>query len=294
MEKLTSCPVCKNSSFAHFLQCKDYVTSGEMFNLDKCTNCNFVFTNPRPSFDECGKYYESEKYVSHKDNDKSFVLFLYRWIRNRNFKWKHQLISKYKPEKGKLLDYGSGLGTFLNYCKEKGWDSVGMDVSQNARNIVKERYNIEVFPNSQIKEQESNHYDIISLWHVLEHIYDLDETIFEIHRILKDSGTLFVAVPNRKSHDAMHYKEKWDAYDVPRHIYHYSPEDMTILMNRLGFELVEQQGMFFDAPYVSMRSEMHSGKNMKLIRGVFRGLISNFKAVSNHNYSSVLYILKKK
>ncbi|MDZ4756554.1 MAG: class I SAM-dependent methyltransferase [Bacteroidota bacterium] len=294
MEKLILCPVCKEDLLKRFLSCKDYVASGEDFSLDQCNNCGFVFTNPRPDFNECGRYYESDKYVSHQDNDKSFVLYLYRWVRNRNLKWKLKVISKYQKITGEILDYGCGLGNFLNFCKQQGWKSTGMDVSENARNVVKERYDINVFPNAEIKNQGNNKYDIITLWHVLEHVYDIDETVLEFHRILKDSGTLFIAVPNRKSYDALHYKEKWDAYDVPRHIYHFSPEDMGVLMNRLGFKIVEKRGMFYDAFYVSMRSEMHNGRGMKILRGFYRGLISNIKAAGNHKYSSMLYVIKKK
>ena len=294
MEKLVLCPVCKQNGSTHYLSCKDYVASGEEFNLDQCTSCGFVFTNPRPEFNDCGRYYESDKYVSHQDNDKSLVLFLYRWVRNRNLKWKLKVISKHQKKIGEILDYGCGLGNFLNYCKEQGWKSTGMDVSENARNVVKHRYNIDVYPNSEIKDQTEKKYDVISLWHVLEHVYDLDETILEFHRILKDEGTVYIAVPNRKSHDAEHYKEKWDAYDVPRHIYHFSPHDMNLLMDRFGFKIVEKRGMFYDAFYVSMRSEMHSGKGMKILRGFYRGLVSNFKASGNHNYSSMLYVIKKK
>ncbi len=294
MEKLILCPVCKGNKLTTFLSCKDYVASGEIFNLEQCNSCDFVFTNPRPEFNNCGKYYESDKYVSHQDSDKSLVLFLYRWVRNRNLRWKLKTISKYQKKTGSILDYGCGLGNFLNFCKEQGWDSTGMDVSESARKIVKERYDIDVFPNNQITDQEEKNFDAISLWHVLEHVYDLDETLLQFHRILKEAGTLFIAVPNRKSHDAQYYKEKWDAYDVPRHIYHFSPSDMALLLDRLGFKIVEKKGMFYDAFYVSMRSEMHSGRGMKILRGFYRGFISNVKALGNLNYSSMLYVIKKK
>lgn len=294
MENILNCPVCKNEVFDDFIACKDHVSSGETFNLSKCKNCDFVFTNPRPKFEECGKYYESSNYVSHQDEDKSLILYLYRLIRNRNLRWKHRLIRSYQPSFGNLLDYGCGLGSFLNFCKQKGWNTVGMDVSENARSTVKSRYNIDVFPNEELKAQKEQSFDVITLWHVLEHIYDLDETITQFKRVMKDDGTLFIAVPNRKSYDAKRYKEHWDAYDVPRHIYHFSPEDISCLMDRLGLKVVGNKGMFFDAFYVSMRSEMHRGKNFKIIRGFWKGLISNFKAMGNQNYSSVLYIIKKK
>lgn len=293
MESLKECPVCKNSSFSDFLTCEDYVATNERFKLIKCSSCDFVFTSPRPESDKCSKYYESSKYISHQDEDNSLIIKLYRLVRNRNMKWKINTIEKYHTNKGQLLDYGCGLGDFLNYSKQQGWNSVGLDISENARKTVKERYNIDVFPNSDIFKLDEKSKEVISLWHVLEHVYNLDETLNEFKRILKDNGTLFIALPNRQSWDGNHYKNYWDGYDVPRHIYHFTPKDLEVLMKRIGFKIVEKQGMFFDAFYICMRSEMHKGNKLKFILGGIKGMISNIKAYKSNNYSSILYIIKK-
>ncbi len=297
METLKQCPVCRGESFEEYIRCKDNVASGEIFIICKCTVCSFLFTNPRPTESECGTYYQSTNYVSHADEKWSLVLFLYRTIRKINLRWKLGIINRLVPRKSQrnILDYGCGLGTFLNYSKQNGWNTTGMDISEDARNVVKQRYAIDVFENAEIHKGEAGKYEIITLWHVLEHVYELDKTIDSLKKSLTNLGYILFALPNSDSYDAKKYGSNWDAYDVPRHIYHYNPDTIQKLMNRHGFELAEMQPMKYDAYYVSIRSEWHSGnKILGIIKGVWGGFISNFKSAGNQNHSSMLYIFKKK
>ncbi|MBC7381555.1 MAG: class I SAM-dependent methyltransferase [Bacteroidia bacterium] len=295
MENLTSCPVCKTNNFYTLLTCKDYVATEELFTIGECKNCTHRFTNPRPYESEIGKYYQSEKYISHAAADKSelgVTYKLYDQIRNYSISHKLRLIKKYHTT-GKLLDLGCGLGYFLNGVKnDRTFDGVGADISNDAILFVKKTFGIDVMSEELLNGLKSNSFDIITQWHVLEHIHRLDERMQELKKLLAQNGTMFIAVPNSKSLDASYYKEFWDGYDVPRHLHHFNPESFSILMKKHGFKIIKQKAMLFDAPYISMRSEYHKKHTLGFIKGGILGLVSNIKACITGNYSSILFIVK--
>ena len=294
MENINTCIVCGSLKSLKLYDCIDKVSSNEKFNIVYCQECSFQYTQNRPTLLEAGKYYLSDKYVSHTDNKKSFIISLYRTIRNLNLKWKLKIINKLNGNKnGYILDYGCGLGNFLSYCKENGWLTNGMDISEEARREVKKRYDINVYENKELFNTNKNKYDIITLWHVLEHVYNIDETIEGLKNSIKEEGYILIALPNNNSYDALKYKENWDAYDVPRHIWHFNKKSVEKLFLKHGLILIDTKPMVFDSYYVSIRSEMHKGNKFHFIYGMFWGFISHLKAIYSKEYSSQLYIFKK-
>jgi SAM-dependent methyltransferase len=289
LQQITNCPVCKGTDFAPFLTCKDYTVSQESFNIVSCKGCIFKFTNPRPSDSEIGKYYKSEDYVSHSDTKKGLVNRLYHMVRARTLKQKLGLISSY-VSRGTILDYGCGTGMFLKTCADAGWKSFGFEPDSDARKLA-EGKGLTV---ANTKETlSSNKYDIISLWHVLEHVTDLDPTLEFFSKTITDKGRLIIAVPNYTSADAKHYKEFWAGYDVPRHIYHFEINTLKKLLGNYGFSLEETRPMKFDSYYVSMLSEKYKTGSMNYFTAFLNGLKSNLAAKDSSQYSSVIYIFKK-
>ena len=208
MENINTCIVCGSLKSLKLYECIDKVSSNEKFNIVCCQECSFQYTQNRPTLLEAGKYYLSDKYVSHTDNKKSFIISLYRTIRNLNLKWKLKIINKLNGNKnGYILDYGCGLGNFLSYCKENGWLTNGMDISEEARREVKKRYDINVYENKELFNTNKNKYDIITLWHVLEHVYNIEETIEGLKNSIKEEGYILIALPNNNSYEALKYKE---------------------------------------------------------------------------------------
>ena len=192
------------------------------------------------------------------------------------------------------MDLGCGLGYFLHGAKKDAtFDSVGVDISQEAIDYVKSRFGYDVFNEGSLNGLNEGDFDIITQWHVLEHVHLLNERMAQLGRLLKKDGTLFIAVPNSDSWDAKHYKAYWDGYDVPRHLYHFNQKSLGLLMEKHGFSVVETRAMIFDAPYISMRSEVHKGNSLSFLRGAISGAISTINAVSNKNYSSVLFVVKR-
>lgn len=293
MEKLSNCPVCKNSNTNHYLTCKDYTVSHENFEIVCCENCGFKFTNPRPSQNEIGKYYKSESYISHSNTSKGLISKLYHSVRKYTLKGKLNLINGLLAKRGSLLDVGCGTGMFLKTCQEDGWKISGIEVDESAGKYASELTGIEI-KTEILGSFSGEQFDIISMWHVLEHVHLLEETVQWLYERLSDKGYLIIAVPNHESKDAQIYQENWAAYDVPRHLYHFSQASISQLFKQKGFYLHKTLPMYFDSFYVSMLSTKYKSGKINYTEAFFKGLKSNNWAKDhNNNYSSLIYIFKK-
>lgn len=297
-ERLEHCPVCNSSDFSNSIICKDYTVSQESFVIVECNRCNFRFTNPRPRAEELDKFYESEDYISHTNSSKSVVDVVYKTVRKFALKGKLKLINKLSKSKDKkLLDVGCGAGVFLNYCAENGWQTNGVEPNGKARAIAKNDSSSLIV--EKLSDVEHTNFDTITLWHVLEHIPDLNSTIETLKSLLDSKGRLIVAVPNLESWDAWHYDKHWAAYDVPRHLYHFSQGTMVNLMKQHKLKVEAILPMKLDSFYVSLLSEKYrkhdnEAKGNGYIKAVIKGYKSNrYAKKHNNNYSSLIYIIKK-
>lgn len=287
------CPVCKHPDFSNKLTVKDYTVSGEPFDLVECTACGFRFTQNPPSQDQIGRYYQSETYISHTDSKKGIFNIIYQLIRKQAVKSKRSLVCHFSQRKtGKLLDYGCGTGAFLLEMKSAAWEVQGMEPDPGARSRAEALTASNIMEPEKLAALDSASVDVVTMWHVLEHVHDLHETLSQVKRILNENGLLVVAVPNHMSHDASHYAENWAAYDVPRHLYHFSPASITHLMKMHGLEVREVLPMWYDAFYVSLLSEKYKTGSMRLMPAVWTGMMSNLKALFNKGVcSSQIYII---
>jgi 2-polyprenyl-3-methyl-5-hydroxy-6-metoxy-1,4-benzoquinol methylase len=277
------------SNKKHFLTVKDYSVSKETFDLYYDETLDMLITHPQPSLENLGKYYESEDYISHTDNKRSLFEKLYHFIKSIALKNKLNLINSLQPNKGKILDIGAGTGEFLSVAKNDGWQTIGVEPSDRAKAIEKSKGVSFV---EEASELENQSFDVISMWHVLEHVPDLDKQIKELKRLLKPTGTLIIAVPNFKSFDAKHYGKFWAAYDVPIHFWHFSKTAIKLLFEKEEMKLEKVLPMKFDSFYVSLLSEKYKSGKMNFIKAFFIGLQSNLKASQHFEYSSHIYILK--
>jgi SAM-dependent methyltransferase len=290
MEVLSFCPACKSSSLQKFISVKDFSISQEIFQTQICETCSLVFTNPRPGKNEIAPYYEGDVYISHSDSKKGLINRVYHLVREQALKSKLSLINSLKPENKSLLDVGAGTGAFLNFMKKNAWEVEGVEPVESVRNKVLTQ-GLNVFDEAYLKNSGKK-YDIITLWHVLEHVHTLEERISELHNLIKDSGYIIIAVPNHSSYDRKHYREFWAAYDVPRHLYHFSDESLIPLFKKSGLKLVKKEPMIFDSFYVSLLSEKYKGKT-NYIKSLWVGLKSNLSGKQTGNYSSNIYIFAK-
>lgn len=310
LELLTSCPVCSGNTFTPFIACTDYTVSRGTFQIVSCETCGFVATSPRPTEAEAYKYYQSENYISHSNTRKGLINKVYAAVRNYSIKKKESLLREFLRQTElvegdarfdklnvtpKLLDHGCGTGEFLNYCKQNGWDATGLEPGDDARNLAIANYNLPVIKETEIVSLPEKSFDAITLWHVLEHVYPLNERVAKLKTLLKDDGVLIVAVPNHNTAEEEAYKENWAAYDVPRHIWHFDQKSMKAVMKNNGLQVVDIRPMVFDAYYISMVSEGYNGKQGigAMLNGFLSGLKSNNSAKKTGEYSSLIYIIKK-
>lgn len=292
MVRLEQCPVCGSVEFIDFLELKDFFLTKETFNLQKCGSCGFVFTNPIPEKELLPRYYDSPDYLSHHSHSMSIINLVYQGLRQINIKRKFSLVSKFVP-KGALLDIGCGTGELLNYFHHQKWEVSGIEPSESARKFAIEKYGLKIEDESGLNNFQENSFDVITMWHVLEHVSDLNGRISEVYKLLKNSGYLFIALPNLNSWDALHYKHHWAAFDVPRHLYHFSKSTIVELLKKHQFTFEKSFPMKMDAYFVSMLSEKYLGKHNANLKAAIKGFLSNKNARKNGEYSSLIYVFKK-
>lgn len=289
MVNLSECPVCSGTQFSSFIQCADHTVSQESFSIVRCTGCGFLMTNPRPENADLGKYYKSEQYISHSNTSKGWVNRVYKIARAFTLAQKYRLVKPYASENG-LLDIGCGTGAFLDYCAEKGLNVEGVEPDEDARKFAQSEYGFQLKTEDALNDWPDAQFSAITMWHVLEHVPNLSERIAQLKRLLNARGRIFVAVPNHTSADAHHYRQFWAAYDVPRHLWHFSPSTIRTLFNKHGFVLERTLPMKLDAYYVSLLSERY--KNGNAVSAIWQGFRSNWLA-GDDKWSSQIYVFKK-
>lgn len=277
------------SSLNTKLTCKDYTVSEKLFQLKYWDEYDMLVTYPQPKIDELDSYYESEDYISHTDSKKSLIDKLYQNVKRIMLNKKLKIVSSFNKNKGSLLDVGAGTGDFLNAAKNDGWSISGVEPNSKARNLANQK---KIYLVEDIYQLPTQKYDVITLWHVLEHVPNLFEYIETLKSLLKKNGTLIIAVPNYKSYDAKYYKEFWAAYDVPRHLWHFSSNGIKKLFAKFNFKLENTLPMTYDAYYVSLLSEKYKNSSFQKLKALKTGFLSNLKAKHSGEYSSLIYCFK--
>lgn len=289
-------PFLREKELSPFIDCIDYTVSRETFRLLLDKTSGLLVTTPRPSLDNLSSYYESEDYISHTASSRSLMDKVYQMIKAYSINKKLKMINKLAGTKGTLLDIGCGTGDLLAACEKDGWKISGVEPSEKARILANEKIDstnsidesLEALVNKKPKK-----FEIITMFHVLEHVPNLSEYVDSLYQLLTEDGCLIIAVPNYKSYDAAYYKEFWAAYDVPRHLWHFSQESMQQIFESKGFRVVDTLPLIFDSFYVSLLSEKYKTGKSNLLGAFKTGLSSNIKAKRSGQYSSLIYIIKK-
>jgi len=289
----THCPVCKSQSLTEVLTVKDFTVSNETFVITECTDCSLRFTQGIPCETAIQRYYQSSAYISHSNTKKGFINRVYHWARYFTMMSKEALVKKAtKKNVGMLLDVGSGTGTFVHTMVKAGWNVSGLEPDAEARATGVKKYNCDIYPAEELFRLPEGTYDAITMWHVLEHVHQLDAYIVQLKKLLAPNGKLIIAVPNYTSKDAATYQEYWASYDVPRHLYHFSPASIRRLMELHGLKVIATKPMWFDSFYICMLSEKY--KNGSIAKAFWNGLSSNFNAwMHKEQCSSLIYIIQK-
>jgi len=275
-----------------FLSLKDHSVSGEQFQLIYNKELDMLETFPQPQAEKLSEYYKSEDYISHTDTKRNLLEFAYHKVREISLKRKLKLINDFNVDCNNLLDIGCGTGDFLETALEANWQITGIEPNEKARQIANSKTNNAVYEIDHLAKFEAHSFDVITLWHVLEHLPNLEMHTALFKALLKPNGRLVIAVPNFKSYDAQHYKNFWAAYDVPRHLWHFSSTSILKLFKKENMTLLKTAPMIFDAYYVSLLSEKYKSGFMNPLKAFWIGFQSNRKAKRSKEYSSHIYILK--
>ena len=288
--KLDQCPVCTSHNINHIITAEDFLITREKFQIYSCDKCGLRFTNPRPNDDQLAGYYDSSEYISHSNESASLVDGLYKIARTFTLRRKRKLIEKLSLNK-RLLDVGCGTGHFIDYCQQHGWQVNGVEPNDIARTQAEDKTKIII--QHDLSEIVDASYEVITLWHVLEHLPDLEQTMNQLKSLLAPGGVLIIAVPNFDAYEATVFDEYWAAYDVPRHLYHFNRKALAQLSKKHGLKIVRTYPMKLDSFYISLLSNKNKNNSNKYISSFITGLLSNIYALKSKNYSSLIYQIEK-
>ncbi len=293
--RYSNCPVCGSAAIKNIFTVKDYTVSGQTFPIVECNSCTLRFTQDVPAMDSIAPYYKAEDYISHTDTSRGFINRMYKAVRKRTLVKKRKLVARFTGmNNGSVLDVGSGTGSFANEMKQHGWEVTGLEPDEDARKVAHASHRIQLKDISALYELKPGSFDAITLWHVLEHVHELPAYVQQLKNLLTAKGKLFIAVPNYTSYDAVVYKEYWAAYDVPRHLYHFSPSAMKTLMEKNGLRMIRYKPMWYDSFYISLLSSKYKNGKPALISAVWTGLRSNLVALGDvKRCSSLIYVVEK-
>lgn len=291
----TACPICEGNHLSEIFLVKDQTVSKKKFSIWECATCTLRFTQDGPDEKSITPYYQSEDYISHSNTKKGLVNSLYLQVRNITIGQKRKLVQKLtRLKKGVMLDVGSGTGNFACEMQNADWKVTGLEPDAGARNIALKEFGITLQSTDQFYNLPPASFDAITLWHVLEHVHELNQYVKQLRILLKPGGKLIIAVPNYTSLDSKIYKEFWAAYDVPRHLYHFSPGAIKRLTEKHGMAIVGYRPMWFDSFYISLISSKYKNGKTRWIPAFINGLRSNINAIGKtQKCSSVIYILTR-
>jgi 2-polyprenyl-3-methyl-5-hydroxy-6-metoxy-1,4-benzoquinol methylase len=297
LEFVESCPLCKGVELVLSHQSTDNLVSGDLFSVYKCTSCDFRVTSPRPTSGDAGSYYNSASYVSHNDVARGWMPKIYRVVRDIMIQHKLRIVERYKeknPGRKNMLDIGCGTGEFLLKAKKMGYNTTGFEPDKNAsETAINKGLNI-ITGDDRLKELSPKYFDVVTLWHVLEHMYHPKDRIEILENTLRDHGIMIVAIPEYESFDGKYYMQNWAGWDLPRHVYHYNESTLTRVMDELNFKLIGKHALIFDSFYISLLSEKNLNSRLGLFRAIIIGFLSNLMAIfSTYPFSSQIYVFKK-
>jgi 2-polyprenyl-3-methyl-5-hydroxy-6-metoxy-1,4-benzoquinol methylase len=292
---IQNCPACSSTNHQKVMTAEDYLVSNESFEIMECNDCSLRFTSPIPTDNKISNYYESDDYISHTGKGNSVINQIYRIVQYFTL-WskKKKVINFSQMRSGSILDIGCGTGKFLKTMKQSGWEIDGVEINETARRVAENNTGSAILNQADFLNSKKK-YDVITLWHSLEHLYDLNKYLNRISTSLNANGVIMIAVPNYQSFDAEYYKQDWAAYDVPRHLYHFSMKAINKLMEKYNFKLIQSKQLPFDPFYVSLLSELSVREKHNILKALLVGWKSYWLGQKDtEKGSSILYVFKKK
>ena len=292
-----ACPACDCPDYAAALTVRDRFETlpGQLFYIVRCRNCRLLYLNPRPDEASIAAYYAAAEYDPFISSTERSGFFdkAYRNARRLSVRRKAARVVHDLARGAKTLDVGCATGEFMLELRRRGFLPSGVEPDAGAAKFAVERNRLTVWTGTiEDVPSSAGPFELITFWHVLEHVHRLKRTLAVAHALLSSDGRLAIAVPNPQSKDARAYGAKWVAWDTPRHLYHFEPPVMLKLLEDAGFSAKRAGAVAFDAFYHCLLSEpkLLSG----YLRGGLRGFDSYLRGLAGADGSSELYLAYKK
>lgn len=231
-----TCPICEQRNLSYMFDARnmDSIVK-KQFHVMKCQGCGLVMTDPRPTEDTIGVFYENGIY---EEKEKKIKIVLINPVMKLMQAQRLGMIKKFAT-RGKLLDVGCGKGKFLQAAAADGWEAWGIEPSLRSVQFIGKDAPFKLIT-GRLEEAElpEGYFDFITMWHTLEHFHRPIETLRSVYQVMSDNGYLLIRVPNSDSWDFRIGHGRWFHLDVPRHLYHFSPASLSTLLGKAGFEIV--------------------------------------------------------
>jgi SAM-dependent methyltransferase len=293
-QEVPDCIVCGSGQRHPHLRAPNRFNVGEVFPLVQCSQCGFVYLSPRPSQESIGSHYEDEGYHPHQAEAAGVVDRIYRISRDWNLRYKRWMVESHH-RKGALLDFGCGTGEFLAEMRANGWQVTGVEPAAQARAVAE---GLGVRASADLEGCDGP-YDVITLWHVLEHVHEAAGQFRRLCELLTPGGILVMALPNIGSVDSRAYGANWVALDAPRHLFHFRPQDVRRFAVARGLTPAGGGVLPLDTPYNVLLSEQLAGQVVRGTRlfGLFRAIrvalaASIRGAIDRSRSSSPVYVFR--
>jgi 2-polyprenyl-3-methyl-5-hydroxy-6-metoxy-1,4-benzoquinol methylase len=213
------------------------------FQLVRCHTCNLVYLNPRPDKQESAAYYPPEYQADMRK------VLQEAWANPITRKGLEMVRRRRTPRcshKGKLLEIGAASGIYLQGQRELGWDVEGIEIDQESAEYARQKYGLTIHTGDAeeiLPEMPEGTFDAVAMWHVLEHLHHPLQILREICRVLKPGGLLIVEAPNYGSPLVTLFGRYWFPLEIPRHLYHFTPQTLQAMFSRAGLVSFQVKGV---------------------------------------------------
>lgn len=272
----TACNLCASDQAELYCEGRDRQLGGERrFRFVRCRQCGLIYLNPRPLRDEMSRYYpdDYEPFVRPSCSQSGSLA---QWGYARYLEKRRKALMRWK-ESGLLLDVGCATGDFLAHMAQYDWQVQGVEPSLSASERARQEHHLDVLTGDLSQSRfPDRHFDVVTLWDVLEHLHDPLGALTEIHRILKDDGLLVIELPSTRCFDARLFGPYWIGLDVPRHLYVFPPAPLKAMLRKAGFQIFSRRcssggyGAFMLSLSFWLKDQQHE-RLMRIVEFLSRG-----------------------
>ena len=264
MNSVLSCNICLSPD--RELYCRK-----ESIDVFRCRTCGLIYVSDIKSDKDIEEHYSKEYFEIYLETEPIHL--------RKRFKKRIKEIKKIRVS-GALLDVGCGVGSFLRLAHAEGYETSGVELSHYAAEYARSNFGLSVF-NGELKNAgfASETFDIITLWHVLEHVSDPKKFLVQVNRLLKKNGLLVIEVPNIRSIAATISLMNWELMAPKEHLFYFNSYTLKKLLQDTGFSILKAQSYFWTTPAMILKAKACSADNKSTILNLTASLCHVFSPI---------------